>query len=245
MRRFEGKTAVVLGGGGGIGAAVVRRLHEEGAKVVAVGSSETAPALAAQIGGTVSGRRCDIGDPEALAALAEECRQIHGRVDVMVNSAGTANIGQRIHEYDVDDWDRIMRVNLRGAFLAIRAFVPQMLDGKGGSIVTIGSIGGIRPVARSSAYIVSKGGVVMLTRQAAVEYLADNIRVNMVAPGPIMTPMLERAGPAVIEQMKDMVPVRRLGTVEEVAALTAFLASDEAAFTTGAIYTAAGGLEAF
>lgn len=244
MQRFEGKTAVVLGGGGAIGGGIVKRLAKEGAKVVAVGSGERALALAEELGGAVSGRRCDIGDPEALTELAEDCRRAHGRVDVMINSAGTANIGQRIHEYDVDDWDRIMRVNLRGAFLAIRAFVPQMLDGLGGSIVTVGSIGGFRPVARSSAYIASKGGVVMLTRQAAIEYVKDGIRVNMVAPGPTMTPMVERAGPEVIAMLEDYSPMGRLGTVEEAAAVTVFLASDEAAFTTGAVYTAAGGLEA-
>jgi NAD(P)-dependent dehydrogenase (short-subunit alcohol dehydrogenase family) len=244
VQRFKDRIAVVTGGSKGLGLAIANRLAEEGATVIAVSASRSAIDAASTIGAGFIGLQCDISNPEQLDLLQQEVRDTYGRVDLLVNNAGVAGIGPRLHEYPIEEWDRIIGVNIRGAFLTLRAFIPLMLD-RGGAIVNMGSIGSIRPVANAGAYIVSKGAMVMLTRQAAIEYLSEGIRVNMVAPGPIMTPMIEAAGPDVLQARTESVPMKRLGTPDDVAAVTLFLLSDEARFTTGAIYTAAGGLEAF
>ena len=243
MKRFVDKVAVVTGGGKGLGAAIVRALADEGATIYAVSASDSAMREASAIGGNVHGRQCDVTVPEQLERVAREIKSAHGSIDLLVNNAGVAGMGSRLHEYDVEEWDRIFATNVRGAFLTLRAFIPLMLE-RGGAIVNMGSIGSFRPMPKSGAYIVSKGAMLMLTRQAAIEYVDEGIRVNMVAPGPILTPMVEAAGPDLINMLASRVPMQRLGRPEDVAAVTLFLLSDEARFTTGAVYTAAGGLEA-
>lgn len=241
--RFSGKIAVVTGGGKGLGLSIVQRLAQEGATVISVSASDSALTTAAEMQGDVTGVQCDVGDVAQMDKLCADIRVRHGRVDLLVNNAGISHSGQRLHEIPIDRWDRVMQVNVRGAFLVLRGIIPLMLE-RGGAIVNMGSIGAFRPVAKAGAYIVSKGTMTMLTRQAALEYATDNIRVNMVAPGPILTPLVEASGQATIDYLVSRVPLGHLGAPEDVAALTLFLLSDEAKFTTGAIYTAAGGMEA-
>jgi NAD(P)-dependent dehydrogenase (short-subunit alcohol dehydrogenase family) len=245
MGRLDGKIALVTGAGAGIGRAVALRFADEGAQVIAVARGEAVESLPAQSSGRIEARRCDIADPEQVAELASHCRRQFGRLDVLCNNAGVGGRSQvRIHELDLADWDRVMHTNLRGAFLVMKHMLPLMLDAGGGSIVNMASIGSFRATPGSSAYITSKGGLLMLTRTAALEYVDDNIRVNAVCPGVTRTEILANLPPEMTEMLTSRVPMGRMGTPEEVASLTLFLASDEASYITGAAYIIDGGRSA-
>ncbi len=239
--RFAGKVALVTGAGAGIGRAVVLRLASEGAQVFAVSRSDNVQDLTTQHDGRIVAHRADVADAQQVEAMVAACVQRFGRIDVLVNNAGISHGGTRLHEIDLDLWDRIMSVNLRGAFVVLKHVLPVMMQQRSGSIVNMSSVGGKRPSLGSGAYITGKAALNMLTQQAALEYVEHGIRVNAVAPGMIRTPMVEASAPGVIEFKESITPMHRLGTVEEVAALTAFLASDEASYTTGAIYEIDGG----
>ncbi len=241
MTRFENKVALVTGAGAGIGRAVALRLAAEGAQVFAVSRGSNVDELAVEVPDRIVPYRADVAEPGQVEAMVAACVERYGRIDVLCNNAGISHGGTPIHEIDLDLWDRIMAVNLRGAFLVLKHSLPVMMRQGAGSIVNMSSVGGTRPSVGSAAYIVGKAGLNMLTKQAALEYVAHGIRVNAVAPGMIMTPMVAAAAPGVIEWKQSITPMKRLGTVEEVAALTAFLASDEASYITGAIYGVDGG----
>ena len=241
MTRFVGKTALVTGAGAGIGRAVALRLAGEGAQVFAASRSGNVDELAELGQGRITAYRADVSDAAQIDAMVAACVARYGRIDVLCNNAGISHGGTPIHELDVELWDRIMSVNLRGAFLVMKHTLRVMIAQRGGAIVNMSSVGGKRPSVGSAAYIVGKAGLNMLTQQAALEYVSHGIRVNAVAPGMILTPLVEGAAPGVIDWKKSITPMKRLGTVEEVAAVTAFLASDEAAYVTGAIYAVDGG----
>lgn len=240
MRRLEGRVALVTGAGAGIGRAVAERLAAEGARVLAVGRSASVDDVADASPG-IAAYRADVADADQVSAAVAHCIERFGRIDVLCNNAGISQGGTALHALDAQTWDAIMGVNLRGAFLMLREVIIRMMEQGGGAIINMSSVGGSRPVPGSAAYIVSKAGLNMLTRQAALEYAEHGIRVNAVAPGAIRTPMIEAAAPGVIEDKEAITPMRRLGTAEEVAAVTAFLASDDAAYVTGAIYPVDGG----
>lgn len=241
MKRFAGKVALVTGAGAGIGRAVALRLADEGASVFAVGRGANVDELAALHADRIVAHRADVAEPEQVEAMVAACVERYGRIDVLCNNAGISHGGTPLHQIDLALWDRIMQVNLRGAFVVLKHTLPVMMRQGSGAIVNMSSVGGTRPSIGSAAYIVGKAGLNMLTKQAALEYVAHGIRVNAVAPGTIRTPMVEAAAPGVIEWKQSITPMQRLGTVEEVAALTAFLASDEASYITGAIYSIDGG----
>lgn len=236
--RFEGKTALVTGAGAGIGRACVQRLADEGARVLAVSRGSSVDDLA---GDRIETFRADMGEPDQIAAMVAHCVDRHGRIDVLVNNAGISHGGTPMHELDLALWDRIMAVNLRGAFVVLQRVLPVMMRQGGGAIVNMSSVGGKRPAPGSAAYIVGKAGLDMLTKQAALEYVSHGIRVNAVAPGTIRTPLVERSGDALIAFKEGVTPMKRLGAPEEIAALVAFLASDEASYITGGIYPIDGG----
>lgn len=241
MRRLEGRVALVTGAGAGIGHAVAERFTAEGSRVLAVGRSASLDGLA-EAHPDIATFRADVADAEQVSGAVAHCIECFGRIDVLCNNAGISQGGTALHQLDAETWDAIMAVNLRGAFLMLREVVVRMIEqGGGGTIINMSSVGGSQPVAGSAAYIVSKAGLNMLTRQAALEYAAHGIRVNAVAPGATRTPMIDAAAPGVIEQKEAVTPMRRLGTPDEVAAVTAFLASDDAAYVTGAIYPVDGG----
>lgn len=245
MGRLEGKCALVTGASTGIGRAVTLRFAQEGARVLAVARGAVVEALASNSGGRIEPLRCDVSDPAQVASLAEECRRRFGRLDVLCNNAGTGGKSQtRIHELELEDWDRVMNTNLRGAFLVLKHTLPLMLESGGGSIVNMASIGSFRASPGSSAYITSKGGLLMLTRTAALEYVKDNIRVNAVCPGVTATEILTNVPQEVVDMLMARVPMGRMTTPEEVASLTLFLASDEASGITGAAYIIDGGRSA-
>jgi len=242
MKRLDNKVALVTGASSGIGRAVALRFAAEGARVIAVARGEGIDEVAAQSQGQIEALRCDVSDPTQVENLGAYCRERFGRLDVLCNNAGIGGrTGVRIHEMDVEDWDRVLATNLRGAFLVMKHTVPLMLAAGGGSIVNMCSIGSFRATPGSSAYITSKGGMLMLTRTAALEYVDDHIRVNAVCPGVTKTEILEKVPEEYQEMLTARVPMGRMGTPQEVASLTLFLASDEASYITGAAYIIDGG----
>ncbi|WP_314957348.1 SDR family oxidoreductase [Bradyrhizobium cosmicum] len=241
MERFRGKVAVVTGGGGGIGAAVSRRLAREGAAVVAADMS--APALQSVVadivagGGAAEAAIIDLRDESASRLMIEGILTRHQRIDVLVNNAGIFR-GGNLLSLSEDDWRLSFSVNLDAIFHLCRAVLPGMIERRAGAIVNISSQWALSPAPNSIAYNVTKAAVASFTQNLARDYAPDGIRVNAVCPGEIHTPMLEeglkRAG-RTVEQLNKLVPFGRIGTSEEVAALVAFLASNEAPFMCGSL----------
>jgi 3alpha(or 20beta)-hydroxysteroid dehydrogenase len=236
--RLAGKVALISGAARGQGAAEARLFAAEGAQVV-LGDvlDEEGQAVAAEIGDAAAYTHLDVTDEaqwEAAVALAEER---FGPVSVLVNNAGILHF-QVVHKTDADDFDRIMRVNVRGVFLGIKAATPS-LEKAGGAIVNISSTAGLQGLPYVAAYVASKWAVRGLTKSAAIDLGHKAIRVNSVHPGGIDTPMV--AGTSGDAPFYKRLPVPRMGTPEEVAQAVLFLASDEAAYITGAELAVDGG----
>ncbi|GAA3886423.1 SDR family oxidoreductase [Leifsonia kafniensis] len=230
--RFDGKVAIVTGAGSGIGKAIAWRLAQEGARVVAADISGSEAETAAAFPHAIVPLHCDVSRPEDIDALLSFTEERFGRLDVLYNNAGITGAALRAHEYELEEWDRVMDINVRGAFLAMRGAIRLMLRNGGGNIVNTASVASLISAPGSFAYPPSKGAVIMMTRQAAMEYAREGIRVNAICPGLIRTPILDGA-PVGHDVLAQQVPMGRLGEPEEVASLAAFLGSDEAAFITG------------
>jgi NAD(P)-dependent dehydrogenase (short-subunit alcohol dehydrogenase family) len=248
--RLAGKVALVTGAASGMGAAIVRRFCAEGASVHASGlQPELLAGLARATGaGAVP---CDVTDERAVRALVDGVLRAHGRLDILVSAAGI------VHEDDgatIDDavWHRILDVNLGGAMRVCRAVLPVMQRQRAGAIVNIASVAAFNGSAGMASYAASKAGLVAFTRTLANRYGAEGIRANCLAPGWVRTPMSEmemRAAAAsggisveaAFDALAGRIALRRIGTVEEMAACALFLASDDAAFVTGAVLVADGG----
>ena len=243
---FQGKVALVTGAASGIGLAIARKFAESGATVIVADINEaSAKEAAADIGDTAFGAAADVSDPDSMTALVENVLREHGRLDIAVNNAGIGGDSAPTGEYPLDAWRKVISVNLDGVFYSMRAEIPALLTSGGGSIINIGSILSSVGFAQSSAYVAAKHGVVGLTKSAAIEYATSGIRVNAVGPGFIETPLLSDPKNAeLVKGIAALHPVQRLGQPEEIAALVAFLASDDASFITGSYYTADGGYTA-
>jgi NAD(P)-dependent dehydrogenase (short-subunit alcohol dehydrogenase family) len=238
---FDGKVALVTGGGSGIGEACVRALAGGGATVVVADVAEAAAGLVAgEVGGTATAATADVSDADVVRSLVDQIVADHGRLDVAVNNAGIGGDQLPTGEYPVESWRKVLSVNLDGVFYCMRHEIPAMLAGRGGAIVNMASILGSVGFAQSSAYVAAKHGVVGLTRSAAIEYASRGVRVNAVGPGFIETPLLASASQEIVAGVAALHPVGRLGTTGEVAAVVAFLASDQASFVTGSYYTVDG-----
>jgi NAD(P)-dependent dehydrogenase (short-subunit alcohol dehydrogenase family) len=242
MGLLEGKKAVVTGGGSGIGRATCRRMAEEGARVAVFDvNGDAAEAVASEVGGI--GRAVDVGDVEAVEAAVDDAAAQMGGLSIIYNNAGTSAFN-RLHELEVEEWDRVLRVNLTGVWAGIRAAAPHMLAGGGGSIVSTASISGTRPAAGEGPYSASKAAVAALTASAALEY-GPAIRVNSVSPGMIRTAMTApwfQYMPDQEERFVKGTPVGRVGEPEDVADVVVFLCSDLARFVTGQNIVVDGGL---
>lgn len=246
MKQLEGKVALVTGAGSGIGEAVVIALAREGAKVVLTDvdlpGAERVAALVKQAGGETLVVRNDVSSaPECEAAVAAALKTF-GRLDIAVNNAGIGGPPALTGDYPLDGWHQVINVNLNGVFYGMRYQIPAMLKSGGGSIVNIASILGQVTFATASAYVAAKHGVVGLSKNAAVEYATQGIRVNAVGPAFIRTPLLTKH--LTEEQLSGiaaMHPIGRLGTSEEVAELVLWLATDKASFVTGSYYAVDGG----
>jgi NAD(P)-dependent dehydrogenase (short-subunit alcohol dehydrogenase family) len=247
---FDGKVALVTGAASGIGLACAQTLAARGAAVMLADRSAQAGEQAArgiaQAGGQADFVAVEVTDPDSVQAMVDATVARFGGLHVAVNNAGVGRRTAQDDRYGLEDWHRIIGINLTGVFLCLRAQLPAMAAGGGGSIVNLASILGSVGFPGAAAYTASKHGVVGLTRAAALDNAAQGIRVNAVGPGFIETPMIAHV--TAEQSMRDFLvaqhPIGRLGQPQEIANLIAFLASDQASFITGAYYTVDGGYTA-
>lgn len=250
---LNGKVAIVTGAGSGIGAETVRLYLEAGARVVAVDVDPALPETGARLAGPrAESLRSVIGDVSAEATAEQyvaTALEAFGRIDVMVNNAGVSVV-KSIADHTPEEWDRVFSVNLKSIYWSARHVVPVMKRQGGGLVLNTGSISSVVGIAGQGAYGPSKGAVVQLTRQMAIEYGKDGIRVNAVCPGTVDTPLLRRAAEdsghpeAFLKGLSDAHPIGRIAAAEEIAQFFLFLASDRARFFTGAVLMIDGGFTA-
>ncbi len=248
--RLAGRAALVTGGTSGIGLATARRLASEGAAVMVVGRdvARLERALATlrrdAPGATIAGRVADVTDAAAIAAAVEEASGLASRLDALVASAGIDGEGRDVLDLDPDAFARILDVNVRGLFLAGQAAARRMAaDGRGGSIVFLASVNGLEAEPGFADYNASKGGAVLLARSMGRDLAGRGIRVNAVCPGYVRTPMTEAslADPATLQTILAGIPLGRVAEPDEVAAVIAFLVSDESSYVTGSAIVVDGG----
>ncbi|MCI4064100.1 glucose 1-dehydrogenase [Micromonospora sp. R77] len=237
--RFQDKVAFVTGGASGLGAAAARRFASEGARVVIAdinteGAEQVAAGLPDAYAVTV-----DTGEAVSVEQGIADAMQRYGRLDVIFNNAGIDGQQQPLHEMDVENWERVRRINGDGVFFVLKYGIEALLHGGGGSVVNTSSTTALAAQENISPYTFTKAGIVGLTRSAAIEYAARNVRVNAVAPTVVMTPLVEHfidtaPDPAQMRrQMESFNPKPGIPTPDDVAGVVAFLASDDAAWITG------------
>lgn len=248
MDELKNKVAIITGAASGIGRAAAELFASEGAIIIAADViDEAGQELADELSRTQ--RTCsyvhaDVSKESDVEAMVHVALAQYGRLDVMFNNAGIEGDQAPTADAALDNWERVMGINLRGVFLGCKYGIQAMLRTGGGSIINTASVAGLVGFAGSPAYAASKGGVVQLTRTAALEYATQGVRVNCVCPGIIDTPMAQRfthGDPAVVARIAAMEPVGRMGQAREVAQLALFLASERASFITGAVIPVDGG----
>jgi NAD(P)-dependent dehydrogenase (short-subunit alcohol dehydrogenase family) len=250
MERLEGKRAIVTGAGAGIGRAIAIRLSSEGARVALADlDGQAAEEVAGEIASKTLVRQTDVTRAEEVEALVQSVVEEWGGLDVMVNNAGIG-VAATAPDTSEEDFDRQMDVNLKGTFFGIKYAVPAMRDSGGGSIINMSSIAALVGIADRAAYCATKGGILALTRAAAIDHVEEGIRVNCIAPGTVDTPWISRITAGYDDsqearaKMQARQPHGRFVTPEEIAAMAAYLASDESASCIGACMVVDGGVTA-
>jgi len=242
---MNGKTAIITGGGSGFGQATAVKLAEKGANICIVDISEEngqeSVALCEKAGASVIFVQADVSKLEDVKRYVAETMEHFGKIDMFFNNAGISGSGVRTLECSEEEFEAIVNVNLKGAFYGLKYVVNEMLQTGGGSVVNTASLGGVVGMPTLGAYSATKHGIVGLTKTIAGEYGRDNIRINAIAPGTNETPMVKAFPAEAIQQMADAVPMGRLGQLEEVANVVAFLLSDEASYVHGAVVSIDGG----
>jgi 2-dehydro-3-deoxy-L-rhamnonate dehydrogenase (NAD+) len=234
VSRFDGRVALVTGGSSGIGAAVAERLLREGAKVATLDLSEGGPAGALSLAG-------DVRSSQDIVAAVERAEAELGVLSILVCSAGVTGDSLRTVEVSDDEWRRVLAINADGTFFANRAVIPGMTERNYGRIVNIASIAGKEGNPMAAAYSSSKAAVIAMTKAIGKDLAGTNVLVNCIAPAVIETPLLAGMSEEHIRYMVEKIPMGRLGSVDEVAALVCWLASEECSFSTGATYDISGG----
>lgn len=238
--RLANKVALITGGARGIGRATVELFAKEGAKVHACDLSFDEDFAAPSI----VQHRLDVTDLGNWTEVVEAIIKQEGRIDILFNNAGTVLSYAGIAEISVEDWNKVIAINQTGPFYGMKAVIPHMKAAGGGSIINTSSIWGIAGAAGVSAYTASKAAVRHMSKNAALTYVADGIRVNSIHPGIIHTPMIEAQDPAITDMIVGITPMKRLGRPEEIAYGALFLASDESSYMTGAELVIDGGYTA-
>jgi len=240
--RFAGRVAVVTGGVSGIGMAICRRLASEGARL-AIWDRDAAAldSIAAKLGTPVHTECLELTDPAAVMAAGITTAEALGRIDILVASAGITGPNGPVWEYPIDAWQRVMDVNVNGVFYSNRSVVPHMLAGGWGRIVNIASVAGKEGNPNAAAYSTSKAAVIGLTKSLGKELAHTDIRVNCVTPAAVRTPIFDQMSQQHIDFMLSKIPMGRFGTTDEVAAMVCWLCSEEASFSTGAVFDCSGG----
>ena len=242
---LPGRVAIVTGAARGIGLAIAERLSRAGASVVIADIDEEGAAAAVERLGEGGGEAveaiADVTSPDEVGAMVERALEAFGKLDILVNNAGITGRDAPLWELTDKDWERVLGLNLTSTFYCCRAAISHMRERRSGAIVNVASISGKEGNPKMIPYSVSKAGVICLSKALAKEVIHDNVRVNCVAPAVIETPILDQLQEEAIEYMESKIPMGRMGSPEEVAAVVHFLASDEASFVTGQCYDVSGG----
>jgi NAD(P)-dependent dehydrogenase (short-subunit alcohol dehydrogenase family) len=234
--RLQDKIAIVTGAGSGIGLAIAKRLHQHGAKLVVADISGKQNELAAELGSDVIPIHTDVSKPDDVAVMIDTAISRFGRIDVLCNNAGIDGEMHMIADFEVDSYDRVMAINLKGVFLGMKYAIPHMAENGGGSIINLASTAGIVATPGLGIYGATKAGVIQLSRSGAVEYASKKIRVNAICPAMIETPLVSallKTNPEDAARVLAVTPMGRTGLPEEVADVALFLASDESSYVTG------------
>ena len=251
--KLDGKVALITGTGSGIGRATAILFAQEGARVVAidmvVSAGEKTAAQINENGGAGIFVQADVSQPSEVANMVQAAVETYGRLDILYNNAGLA-LPARVTETSEEIWAKCIDVNLKGVMLGCKYAIPEMLKNGGGAIISTASMLGLVASTSHAAYCAAKGGLVLLTKQMAVDYARDNIRVNCICPSEVDTPMhrqylIESSNPeATLSQMLERIPMNRVAQPEEIARAALFLASDDASYVTGIALPIDGGLTA-